>query len=134
MHYYANAMRNYANFSGRASRSDYWYYVLIYVVICFLAGFGDGFIHGFFRTHENPNILSAIVHLVHFVPSLSIFVRRLHDTDRSGWWYFAAFTIVGLIPLFIFSVTRGTAGPNRFGPDPVNTEAPLSGGPTVRFG
>ncbi|WP_173009294.1 DUF805 domain-containing protein [Methylobacterium sp. P1-11] len=78
--------------------------------------------------------MSAIVHLVHSVPSLSIFVRRLHDTDRSGWWYFAAVTIVGLIPLFIFSVIRGTAGPNRFGPDPVNTEAPLAGGPTVRFG
>ena len=51
-------------------------------------------------------------------------VRRLHDTDRSGWWYLIVLTIIGIIPLIIWFCTRGTIGENRFGPDPLGAEAP----------
>ncbi|MFB0487686.1 uncharacterized membrane protein YhaH (DUF805 family) [Methylobacterium sp. OAE515] len=109
---------------------EYWWYILVYVCLCFAAGFIDGFISGFMRGFNgsnsgNPGIVLGLVQLLHILPSLSVFVRRLHDTDRSGWWYFAAFTIVGLIPLFVFSVSRGTIGSNRFGSDPLGQTASL---------
>lgn len=130
MKYYLRAMSNYANFNGRASRSEYWWYFLVYICICFAAGFVDGFASGFMRgftgsNTENPGIVLGLVQLLHILPSLSVFVRRLHDTDRSGWWYFAAFTIVGLIPLFVFSVSRGTIGSNRFGADSLANPGPV---------
>ncbi|MDP4022771.1 DUF805 domain-containing protein [Methylobacterium sp. NEAU 140] len=134
MNAYMKGMRNYVTFSGRASRSEYWYFILVYVVLCFVAGFLDGFIHGYTKSSSDPQILSALVHLIHFLPSLAVLVRRLHDTDRTGWWYLAGFTIVGLIPLFIFSVMRGTIGQNRFGPDPVEADLGLVNAGGVRFG
>lgn len=55
-----------------------------------------------------------------FLPALSVAVRRLHDLDRTGWWYLIILVpLIGLIVLLVFFVTRGTSGPNRFGPDPL---------------
>ncbi len=54
-----------------------------------------------------------------FLPSLAVSVRRLHDRDYSGWWILLAFTGIGYILLIIWYCMRGTAGPNRFGPDPL---------------
>jgi len=60
--------------------------------------------------------------LAMLVPWLAVTVRRLHDTDRSGWWLLILFVpLIGQIILFVFLVTGGTRGPNRFGPDPVET-------------
>ena len=61
-----------------------------------------------------------IVTLAMLLPTLAVGVRRLHDTDRSGWWLLIAFIpLVGIIVLIIFFVHKGTTGPNRFGPDPL---------------
>jgi uncharacterized membrane protein YhaH (DUF805 family) len=96
---------NYVNFSGRASRSEYWYWFL------FVAAFGA--IIG----PPAPR-MRTIFFLATFLPGLSVSVRRLHDLDRSGWWVLLyLIPIVGWIILIIWFCTSGTDGPNRFGAD-----------------
>ena len=60
------------------------------------------------------------------IPNISVAVRRLHDIDRTGWWFLIAFTIIGALVLFIWACMRGTPGPNRYGPDPLAGEAGLT--------
>ena len=129
---------NYFNFSGRASRSEYWYWFLFTVIV----GFGLGFIEGFlglylvapemteFGEMGGVGLLSSIANLALFIPGLSMIWRRLHDVDKSGAWYFIILTCIGLIPFFIWLVTKGTAGPNRFGPDPLGSGEALPEPPT----
>jgi uncharacterized membrane protein YhaH (DUF805 family) len=103
---------NYATFSGRAARSEYWFFVLFQfaiIIFCYaLIPFGLG------RT------LLGLFALANFLPTISVMVRRLHDIDRSGWWYWVALIpLVGAILLLIWFCTRGTSGANQFGPDPL---------------
>ncbi len=94
----------YIDFSGRASRSEYWWFALL--------GFGLSFIP----------VIGWILRLVILLPSLAVQVRRLHDMDRSAWWLLLLvppITIIGVIILLIMSIFPGTPGPNRYGPDPV---------------
>lgn len=101
---------NYANFNGRASRGEYWWYVLA----SFLVGFVTGFIDGFFGL----NIFNILASLALLIPGLAVSARRLHDTDRSGWWILIGFTIIGLIPLLIWYIQASDQTENRFGPVP----------------
>ena len=103
---------NYATFSGRAARSEYWFFTLYHFLIVglclLLSPLGIG------------NLLLAISFVVNFLPAISVTVRRLHDTDHSGWWYWIALVpFVGVILLLVWFCTRGTSGANRFGPDPL---------------
>ncbi len=67
-----------------------------------------------------PAVLGGIFGLIMFLPSISVAVRRLHDTDRSGWWWWLwLIPLIGWIILIIWYATVGTDGPNRFGPDPL---------------
>jgi len=69
---------------------------------------------------SNLTPFSSIWSLVTFLPSLAMGVRRLHDTDRSGWWWLLSFIpLIGIIVLIVFWCFEGTRGPNRFGPDPL---------------
>jgi uncharacterized membrane protein YhaH (DUF805 family) len=104
----------YAEFKGRASRPEYWWFFLSYfilvVVLSFLGSFG--------RT------LSYIVWLAYLVPLLAAGVRRLHDTDKSGWWLLIALIpLVGTIILIVFLATAGQPAANQYGP-------PAGGGAT----
>jgi uncharacterized membrane protein YhaH (DUF805 family) len=129
---------NYTNFSGRASRSEYWYWTLFTVII----GMGLGFIEGALGLYiiapemtelgqsTGVGLLSPIANLALFIPSLAMIWRRLHDIDKSGAWFFIFFTCVGIIVLFVWYVTKGTAGPNRFGPDPLGSGEALPEPPT----
>lgn len=86
--------QKYATFKGRASRSEYWWFFLF----CILLGFVGGFLEGIMG--RDGATLSAIASLATFLPSLSVTVRRLHDTDRSGWWiggFYLAMIPVGVI-------------------------------------
>lgn len=98
---------NYANFNGRASKAEYWWYVLASMLVGFVAGFIDGFF--------GLNIFNILVTLALLIPGIAVSVRRLHDTDRSGWWLLIAFTIIGLIPLFIWYIQASDQTENRFG-------------------
>ena len=107
----SSGFSNYINFSGRACRSEFWFWRLFYL----LAAIGLGVIEGV-RIHA----LVGLLELGMFLPSLAMALRRLHDLDRRGWWYFLVLVpIIGWIILLIWYCTRGTVGPNRFGPDPL---------------
>ena len=125
---------NYAYFSGRASRSEYWYWTLFTVIVGFALGFIEGalglyMIDPVLLDPEMPEygeigglgLLSPIANLALFIPSLAMIWRRVHDVDKSGAWWFIWLTCVGAIVLLVWAATKGTAGPNRFGPDPLGT-------------
>lgn len=111
--------KKYSTFSGRASRSEFWYFCLFN----FLAGVFFGVIEaGHIVPQGGADTLSLIYNLAIFLPSLAVTARRLHDTDRSGWWMLIAITIIGIIPLIIWYCSKGTEGNNRFGEDPLRNE------------
>ena len=112
---YISAMQRYFEFSGRSSRSDFWLYVLFYFIIYAVAWLIDAFLFGTLSGQGLP-IVTMIVGLVHIVPGLAVSVRRLHDTDRSGWWILIAFVpLIGLIWLIVLYCMPSTPGDNRFG-------------------
>ena len=106
---------NYVNFSGRAIRSEYWLWVLFTVIASAVTATLDAAI---FSSSPVVSPLNSIFGLVTFLPSFGIAVRRLHDIDRTGWWWLIAFTGVGLFLLIYWNCKKGTLGSNRFGPDP----------------
>jgi len=110
-----SGFRNYVTFSGRASRSEYWYWVLFALLVAIAASIIDGMIFPFASTGP----IQGLTSLVLFLPGLAVSMRRLHDIDRTGWWWLIAFTVIGIILLLIWACTRGTAGANRYGPDPL---------------
>lgn len=114
-----SGFRNYVTFSGRAPRSEFWYWVLFEVLVSIVASILDVAI--FPLNDISP--LNAIASLLLFLPSLAVSIRRLHDIDRTGWWVLISLTVIGIVLLIIWNCLRGTIGPNRFGPDPLGGKA-----------
>ena len=115
MNWFLKALKNYAGFSGRSQRSEYWYFVLFYMLIYIVLAVIDAMVFG----AGSMGILSSIYSLALFIPSLAVSVRRLHDTDRSGWWILIGLVpLIGWIVLIVFFVMDSTPGSNRFGPNP----------------
>jgi len=111
----SSGFQNYINFTGRAARSEYWFWTLFTVLVSIVASLID---LGLFRSFDfSP--LSTIVSLGTLLPSVAVGVRRLHDLDRTGWWLLLVITVIGAIVLLVWFCMRGTAAPNRFGPDPL---------------
>jgi len=114
--YYLNAFRfHYADFEGRARRSEYWYFTLFNIIISYgLMGMmflGEGMYFMYF--------VSVLYSLGSLIPSLAVAVRRLHDIGKSGW-YFLVFLIpvAGIIWLLVLLVTNSQDGENEYGPNP----------------
>ncbi|MCQ2416310.1 MAG: DUF805 domain-containing protein [Oscillospiraceae bacterium] len=103
---------NFSDFKGRASRSDYWW---AYLAV-FLASMVFCFVFGLLGVVGK--ILLFLYELVLIVPSLSLCVRRLHDTGKSGWWLLLSITGIGAIVIIIFLLLPGDSGDNQFGSDP----------------
>jgi uncharacterized membrane protein YhaH (DUF805 family) len=101
---------NYANFNGRASRAEFWWYGLAAVMI----GIGTTVIDVILGT----TVINSLVNLALFIPGTAVATRRLHDTNRSGWWQLIALTIIGIIPLFIWYIQASDQTENKFGPVP----------------
>lgn len=113
----------YATFSGRASRSEYWFFglfsFLVWIAIACMALF-------FFPVLENLLVLLGLAVLALLLPNLAVSVRRLHDLNKSGWWlllyllhsvpYLGILIQIGFCVLYCL---RGTVGPNKYGPDPL---------------
>jgi uncharacterized membrane protein YhaH (DUF805 family) len=118
MQWYLKVLRQYADFEGRARRTEYWMFVLFSVIISIVLNvldnlLGLGFMAG------TAGWLSLLYSLAVLLPSLGVSVRRLHDTGRSGWWVLIALVpLVGAIVLIVFTATEGNRGPNAYGPDP----------------
>jgi len=116
---------NYANFSGRARRSEYWYFALCNFIISMVL-YIPLMISLAMSGEEEPSVfffiicgLMVIYSLAMFIPSLAVVVRRLHDLGKSGWFYFIGLIpIVGSIILLIWFFTEGQRGSNEYGPDP----------------
>jgi uncharacterized membrane protein YhaH (DUF805 family) len=107
---------NYMNFSGRACRSEYWYWILFIIIADIVAAIIDQAL--------GIQLVTGLFGLVTIIPNIAIAIRRLHDLDRTGWWVLLGFIpLIGWIILLIWYVTKGTDGPNRFGPDPLATLA-----------
>ena len=118
MNWFTTALKKYAVFSGRSRRSEYWYFILFYFIIYIALAFVDR-VTGTFDPKSGIGLLTAIFALALLIPSLSVSVRRLHDTDRSGWWLFIGFIpLIGAIVLIVFFALDSGAGTNRFGPNP----------------
>ena len=115
----------YYDFSGRASRSEFWWFNLFSGA---LINLGNLIINNL----SLPRIIIFVIlfiELLTIIPAFAVTVRRLHDTDRSGWFYFIALIpIIGILVLLYFWATKGTPGPNRFGPDPLSPN-PVSPNP-----
>jgi len=109
---------NYVTFSGRACRSEYWFWVLFTVIGGLVTVILDSAIFGY-QAGVTP--LNGIFDLVTFLPGLAVAARRLHDTDRTAWWLLLALTVIGAILLIVWFCFRGTPGANRFGPDPLGS-------------
>lgn len=101
---------NYANFSDRASKAEYWWYFLAAILI----GIATAVIDVILGTA----IINNLVSLALLIPGLAAATRRLHDTNRSGWWQLLALTIIGIIPLIIWLIAPSDQTENRFGPVP----------------
>ncbi|HDN9007402.1 DUF805 domain-containing protein [Aeromonas veronii] len=113
MNWYISVLKQYAVFSGRARRTEYWMFVLCNVIVMLLLGMVDKLIGG------DKEFISGIYSLAVLLPSLAVAARRLHDTDRSAWWLLLGLIpIIGTLVLIYFMVCNGQQGPNRFGDDP----------------
>ncbi len=95
---------NYANFSGRAPRSEYWWFILAYLMTVYLMGLSTGI--------DLAAVVLMVVYVGSIVPALAVTVRRLHDTGRSGWWM-----LIALIPLALLVMVAlpGDAQANKYG-------------------
>jgi uncharacterized membrane protein YhaH (DUF805 family) len=117
MHWYVEALKKYAVFSGRARRKEYWYFVLFNLLVA--AGLGVvGAISGLVLDN-NVNLLATLYSLAVIVPGIAVSVRRLHDGGHSGWWLLLIFVpFVGALFLLIFMLQDGLPGQNKWGPNP----------------
>ena len=122
MNYYLHVLQNFNNFSGRARRKEYWMYTLIYMPILFLAMFADNALGTTFQMDVMGQAVDVgygwvymIVALLHFLPSLSVVVRRLHDVGKSGWFYLIILIpLVGFIWMLVLLVSNGNVGENKY--------------------
>jgi uncharacterized membrane protein YhaH (DUF805 family) len=107
---------NYANFSGRASRSEYWWQFLFAILFGMITGIVDGFLFGW--GYYDPTWITWIFRLAIFLPTMAVGIRRIHDHGNSGWWILMPFAII------YFAIAEGEATPNAYGPVPTNELSP----------
>lgn len=118
MNWYLEVLKKYVILEGRAQRQEYWYFILCNLVITVVL-MGIDMLIGQFNELTGLGLLSGIYTMLVMLPGLSVTVRRLHDTGRSGWW-----ALLGIIPLLgglvllVFMALDSEPGPNRFGPNP----------------
>lgn len=118
MNWFLLALKKYATFSGRSQRSEYWFYVLFYILISIGLSFIDNFT-GTFDADTGIGLLGGLFSLALLIPSIAVSVRRLHDTSRSGWWLLIGFIpLIGSVVLIVFFVLDSTPGDNEYGPNP----------------
>lgn len=118
MNWYLNVLKKYAVFNGRAQRKEYWLFVLFNLIISIVLAFVDGKM-GFFNPEIGIGTLGTIYGLAVLLPAIGVSIRRLHDTERSGWWLLIGLIpLIGAIVLIVFFVLDSTHGSNEYGPNP----------------
>ncbi len=101
----------YADFKGRARRSEYWWFTLAYAIVM-------GILSAFARGSVVMTIICVLAGLACLLPKLGVSVRRLHDIGRSGWWLLICLTCVGLIIVIIWECMDSQPGENKYGSNP----------------
>ena len=105
--------KKYANFNGRASRSEYWWFQLFYIIVAFVAVIFDSM---YIDNSQTMGPLELVTTLALLLPAVAVTARRLHDVGRSGWWMLIFITVIGMIPLLIWYISVGTRSKNKYGP------------------
>lgn len=121
MNYYLDVLKKYTQFSGRASRKEYWMFVLFNAIVAIVISIIDGIIFG------KNRVLIYIYDLAVLLPSLAVLCRRLHDTNRSGWWILInLIPVIGWVWYFVLLVLDSTPGDNKYGANPKQAEVKAS--------
>jgi len=110
----------YFEFSGRALRSEYWYFSLFTFLVYVATGILDAIL---FNSFMGNGPISLIVTLVFFFPTISVLTRRLHDSGRSGWWQLLSFTIIGIPVIVYWVIKKGDTFDNKFGVPPLGSKS-----------
>lgn len=130
MNWYLVALKKYAVFAGRARRKEFWFFMLFNTLITVALAMIDLWT-GTYDEDVGLGVLSGLYAVAMIVPSIAVTVRRLHDTDRSGWWYLLLFIpVIGALVILVFMLLDGTPGGNRFGPNPKEGSSPGAVAPT----
>ncbi len=115
MNWYLEVLKKYAVFDGRAQRAEYWYFALFSIIISIVLVIVDG-ATGSFNEETGFGLLSGIYTLAILIPTIAVGVRRLHDTNRSGWWILIGLIpIIGFIILIVLFVIDSDQGENQYG-------------------
>ena len=116
-------MNNYANLDGRASRSEYWWFVLFNLIVNIVTFVIDSTL-GTMVTYD-MGYVGLIAFLALLLPTVSVSVRRLHDIGKSGWWILLAIipivNFIGIFVIIVFTIMEGEEQPNQYGNVPTNT-------------
>jgi uncharacterized membrane protein YhaH (DUF805 family) len=109
MNWYLEVLKKYAVFNGRARRKEYWMFFLFNIIITLVLGVVEGLV-------GSPGVVGMVYTLAVLIPGIAVSIRRLHDTDRSGWWLLIGLIpIIGAIVLIVFMVQDSTSGENQYG-------------------
>jgi uncharacterized membrane protein YhaH (DUF805 family) len=118
MNWYLGVLKKYAEFTGRARRREYWTFVLFNILISIGLAIIDS-LTGSFTFERGFGVLGGLYALAVLIPSIAVGVRRLHDTNRSGWWLLIGLIpCIGFIVLIYFAVQDSQAGDNKYGANP----------------
>ena len=115
---FISVFTNWLNFSGRACRSEYWYFYLSVILIAFLLGFVEGFI-GIYNEEIGYGPLTALFQIIIIIPSISVISRRLQDRGISGWWQLSYITIIGIFVILILVMLPAKEDENKWGRNPL---------------
>lgn len=112
MNWYLEVLKKYTVFNGRARRKEYWIFFLFNIIITIVLGFIGELVGG-------AGIVGIVYGLAVLIPGIAVSVRRLHDTDRSGWWLLIVLVpLIGVIVLLVFMVQDSKLGENQYGANP----------------
>ncbi len=113
--YYIQVLKQYANFKGRAARTEYWSFFVINLLMGFVMGGLDMVVHTS-QFFDGGGLLATIYSFGVLIPNLAVAARRLHDTNRSGWWLLiGCIPVLGILVLLYFFFKPSQSGKNQFG-------------------
>jgi uncharacterized membrane protein YhaH (DUF805 family) len=123
MQWYIDVIKKYAVFDGRARRKEFWMFVLFNTIVGIILSVLDTIIGTDFGGRTGGGWLSTIYYLAVLLPVIGVSIRRMHDTNRSGWWVLIyLIPCIGWIWFIVLAAQEGTVGDNQYGPDPKAAE------------
>ncbi len=133
MDFYVLAWKRYAQFSGRSTLGEYWWFVLFHFIVIMLLVIPP-IVAAIVSSNKPNDTQSSVVvgisvapfvlyMLASLIPSLAVTIRRMHDANLSGWLYLLSFLPMGNIAVLVFTLLPGTAGENKYGPNPLVSPA-----------